>query len=214
MSSWWIIVPVRGGVLAKSRLTEVFPRGEDRAVLADALAADVVEAARATSAVLGVTVVTAHPEHVRPLAALGAEVIAEPPGAGLDGAVTHAGRLVRAAQPEAGIAVLMGDIPGATAAALTEALRAAERVDRGALADRDGTGTVLLTAGPGLEPRPAYGPGSYARHLAAGHLPLPLDHGSPLRDDLDTLEDLRAATRRGLGPRTAAALRTLQRSND
>ena len=209
MRSWWIIVPLRGGVLAKSRLTEVLPHGEDRAALADALAADVVAAALAVPAVFGVTVVTAHPTSCRPLAELGAVVVTEPAGAGLDGAVSHAARTVSQARPDDSIAVLMGDLPGATAPTLAAALRAAEPLNRGVLADRDGTGTVLLTAAPGLVPRPAYGVGSYARHLAAGHLPLPLPGGSALQDDLDTLEDLRAAEDRGVGPRTAAALRTL-----
>jgi 2-phospho-L-lactate guanylyltransferase len=81
------------------------------------------------------------------------------------------------------------------------------------LGDRDGTGTALLTAMPGHAPRPAYGEGSFARHIEAGHVPLAVPaHHSPLWHDIDTPADLMRALEgvaddvHGIGPRTREAL--------
>ncbi|MGW1453349.1 2-phospho-L-lactate guanylyltransferase, partial [Micromonospora sp. NPDC002411] len=66
-----------------------------------------------------------------------------------------------------------------------------------------GSGTVLLTAPPGVPLDPRFGVGSAVAHAASGALPLTGDWPS-LRRDVDTPTDLATAIRLGLGPHTAA----------
>ncbi|BCJ66927.1 hypothetical protein GCM10009779_24830 [Polymorphospora rubra] len=77
------------------------------------------------------------------------------------------------------------------------------RTARRFLADAPGTGTVLLTAPPGVPLDPHFGVDSAARHAASGALPL--TGGWPtLRRDVDTPADLAAAADLGLGRHSAA----------
>jgi 2-phospho-L-lactate guanylyltransferase len=76
---------------------------------------------------------------------------------------------------------------------------------RAAVADTGGTGTTMLLAPAGTALDPHFGPGSASAHAASGaHL---LGGGWPgLRGDVDTVTDLGAAVRAGVGPATAALL--------
>jgi len=210
MTSWQILVPVRGGLSPKSRLARAVPHDEQRRILAEAFAADVVAAALASASVTAgagrVWAVTGDPRIARALAGAGAGVLEEPAGTGLNGAVQHASRLLGEHRPGSGIAVLMGDLPGATPEAIDDALAAAEAAELGVVADQEGSGTTLLTASAGRAPRPSYGAGSFARHVAAGHTPLDVPPDSPLRRDVDTPADLLRGRASGFGPRTRAAL--------
>jgi 2-phospho-L-lactate guanylyltransferase len=70
--------------------------------------------------------------------------------------------------------------------------------------DAQGTGTVLLTSLTG-QLEPAFGPGSAARHAAAGHHRL--DLALPrLRTDVDDDRSLAAALELGVGPATLGVL--------
>jgi 2-phospho-L-lactate guanylyltransferase len=71
------------------------------------------------------------------------------------------------------------------------------------VADAAGDGTTLYTAAPGAAFRPAFGPGSRARHAAGSAVELGLDGIPGLRRDVDTPADLREAVALGLGPHTA-----------
>jgi 2-phospho-L-lactate guanylyltransferase len=71
------------------------------------------------------------------------------------------------------------------------------------VADAPGTGTVLLTAPPGVPLDPRFGVGSAAAHRASGAVPLTGPWPS-LRRDVDTAADLADAARLGLGPATRA----------
>lgn len=200
--NWQAIVPVRGGAASKSRLS-----GEDlpapmRTLLARAFASDVVAAALTTPGVAGVTVVTRDPDTAHHFAGLGAVIFAEAEGAGLDGAIRSASEHLRVHHPQHGIVSLMGDLAGATSEALAAVLAQAAGLDLGVLADHDGAGTTILTATGQALPRPAYGSGSFARHVAAGHVPLEAPVDSPLRRDIDTREDLDSVARLGLGAHT------------
>ena len=84
----------------------------------------------------------------------------------------------------------MADLPGLAGAELAQALDAAAFCDRAVVADADGTGTTLLTAGRGLTPRPRFGEESFKRHVGRGHTPLSGEWPG-LRRDVDVLEDLR-----------------------
>ena len=201
---WQVVLPVKGGPRAKSRLeplTGALPG------LALALALDCLDAVLGASAVARAWVVTADPEVAARAAAQGAAVAPERrPGAGLLAAVADG---VAAAGGSGGpVAVLLADLPSLRPSDLDAALAAAERaLAAGAgevlVPDAEGTGTVLLAAASALELRPRFGPGSAAAHAADGALAVGLDLPR-LRRDADTPAELAEALALGAGPRTTA----------
>jgi 2-phospho-L-lactate guanylyltransferase len=160
-------------------------------------------------------VVTSDPT-VRTLAdGLGARVVGDP-GQGLDAAVRAGRDAVRAGADLAegqsegtavapSIAVLLGDLPALRPGDLRAALGAAAAYPLAVVPDAAGTGTVLLTALAGRQLEPAFGAGSAARHVEAGHQRLDLDLPR-LRTDVDDDRDLAAVLALGVGPATAALL--------
>jgi 2-phospho-L-lactate guanylyltransferase len=105
-----------------------------------------------------------------------------------------------------GVAVLLGDLPALTPAELGAALDAAREYPLAMIPDAEGTGTVLITAGDGAVHAPAFGAGSAALHRAAGYVALEFSAESGLRNDVDTLDSLRALSGR-VGRHTAGLLR-------
>lgn len=185
MTRWTVVVPVKGGPLAKSRLSR-----DDRLELAEAVALDTVSAAAGTGE--HVVVVSSAPWSFGD-----AEVLPDP-GSGLMDAVATG---IRARLGP--VAVLLGDHPGLLPVELAEALAAAARHPLAFVADAEGTGTALATALDARDHRLAFGPGSAARHSDAGYVALDGDWPG-LRRDVDLLEhfdDLPV-----LGPLTAAFL--------
>jgi 2-phospho-L-lactate guanylyltransferase len=214
---WTLVLPVKGGPTAKSRL------GAPPA-LASAIALDCLDAVLGCPDVARAVVVTADDAAAAAARAAGADVVRESrPGAGLRAALDDG-----LAAAEGPVAVLLADLPALRPADLSAALREAARALRGpdagpdagaggrddagdaapAMAfvpDADRTGTVLLA---GLDPaavRPAFGPGSAAEHARSGARRLDLSLPR-LRRDVDTREDLATALALGVGPRTAAAV--------
>ena len=184
---WTVIVPVKPVDVGKSRL------GAEPG-LVRAIALDTIDAALAAHRVSRVLVVTAD----RTLATA-AEIVAEAAPRGLRAAISAG--LVAAAD-DSPRAVLLGDLPALRPEDLDEALHRAEAVPTSFVADREGTGTTLVTARAGIELRHAFGPDSARRHreLALAQLVLPAGSTVPL--DVDTPEQLAATS--GLGWRTAA----------
>ncbi|MET9257235.1 2-phospho-L-lactate guanylyltransferase [Streptomyces sp. NPDC003717] len=200
---WTLVVPVKSLARAKSRLADTADDGV-RPDLALAFALDTAAAALACPAVADVAVVTDDPRAGRELAALGARVVAEEPGGALNAALAQGARAVRAARPEAPLAALNADLPALRPAELARVLAAAAAFPRAFLADAAGIGTTLLSARPGRELAPAFGPDSRARHRASGAAELGLTAVDSVRQDVDTGDDLRTALSLGVGPRTAA----------
>lgn len=218
---WRLVVPIKGGAGAKSRLHP--PPGVSRASLACAIARDCLAAACSGMPRGRVHVVTADPDTAALAQQLGAAVVPDP-GLGLNAAIAvgiaaaaEAARRTQAAQglslPDASpgsggaIAVLLGDLPALLPEDLVAALSAAAGFERAVVPDADGTGTVLLTARRGaLEP--AFGAGSAERHVRAGHERLDLDLPR-LRTDVDDDLSLTRARALGLGPATSACLAAL-----
>ncbi|KRF27827.1 hypothetical protein ASG91_09980 [Phycicoccus sp. Soil802] len=199
---WHLVVPVKGGATAKSRLHP--PAGVGREDLALALATDCLTACCAGMPSGRVLVVTSD-ERVRGVArALGALVVADP-GAGLDAAVRAGRDAALARSAHAPVAVLLGDLPSLRPTDLVAALAAASQHPRAVVPDASGTGTVLLTALDGADLVSSFGHGSAARHEAAGHDRLPLDLPR-LRTDVDDDRALRAALALGVGAATAGVL--------
>lgn len=202
--TWQVVLPVKGGPAAKSRLATPSP---GRASLARALALDCLAAVLACPPVDAVLVVSADPVVLGEAEGMGARGLREHPSrSGLNAAVAQA--LARARRGP--VAVLLADLPCLRPADLHSALVAcSQALEDGAAAvvvpDASGTGTVLLAA---LEPTslsPAFGPSSAAAHEGGGAVRLDLDLPR-LRRDVDTPDDLAEALLLGVGPTTEAAL--------
>ncbi|MFE4666525.1 2-phospho-L-lactate guanylyltransferase [Streptomyces sp. NPDC056716] len=201
---WTLVVPLKPLARAKSRLADTAADAL-RPGLALAFAQDTVAAALACPAVAGVAVVTDDALAARELSALGAGVLADEPGRGLNPALEFGAAKVRTARPNTPVAALNADLPALRPAELARVLDAAAQFPRAFLPDAAGVGTTLLAAGPGMELRPAFGTDSRARHLVSGATELILDTVDSVRQDVDTGIDLRAALALGVGPRTATA---------
>ncbi|MEW2449773.1 2-phospho-L-lactate guanylyltransferase [Streptomyces parvulus] len=200
---WTLVVPVKPLARAKSRLSDTADDGV-RPGLALAFAQDTVAAALACPAVADVAVVTDDAGAARELAALGAAVVGDEPRGGLNAALAHGAAAVRAARPGTPVAALNADLPALRPAELARVLATAGQFPRAFLPDAAGIGTTLLTAAPGSELSPAFGPDSRLRHRASGAVELSLGAVDSVRQDVDTGGDLRAALALGVGPRTAA----------
>ncbi|MEE1931177.1 2-phospho-L-lactate guanylyltransferase [Streptomyces sp. TRM 70351] len=207
---WSLVVPLKSLDRAKSRLATA--AGELlRPRLALAFAQDTVAAALACPAVRDVVVVTDDARAARELAALGARVVPDVPGRGLNAALVHGAGAVRAARPPAAVAAVNADLPALRPAELDRVLRAAREFPRAFLADAAGIGTTLLSAAPGVELAPAFGGESRSRHLASGAVELAVGGVESVRRDVDTGADLLAALALGVGDytlRTSGASRT------
>ncbi|WP_218969262.1 2-phospho-L-lactate guanylyltransferase [Streptomyces sp. TLI_171] len=197
---WSLVVPVKPLAEAKSRLAAL---GALRPRLALAFALDTVAAALACPAVGRVLVVTQDPRAAGELRALGAAVLDDEPGGGLNPALAHGATTAHRLHPRSPVATLSADLPALRPTELARVLAAVPAHGRAFLADAPGTGTVLLSGTP---LRPAFGPGSRDRHLSGGATELLLSDVPSVRRDVDTPEDLAAARLLGLGPATAALL--------
>ena len=200
---WVVVVPVKPSARAKSRLDV---DGVGRADLARAIALDTLAAATACDLVAQVVVVTDDAALAREAAMIPAlRFVPEGDARGLDAAVAAG---VAAIDPDGRMprAALLGDLPALQPADLADALRAAASLPRAVVPDAEGTGSTLVTAGPGTPWESSFGDGSFARHVARGCVALPIPDASTLRRDVDTADQLDAARMLGLGPRTAALL--------
>ncbi|WP_053707871.1 2-phospho-L-lactate guanylyltransferase [Streptomyces sp. NRRL B-3648] len=200
---WTLVIPLKPLARAKSRLADTADDGV-RPALALAFAQDTVAAALACPAVSDVAVVTDDELAGRELAALGARIVPDVPGGGLNAALTHGAAVVRDIRPGAAVAALNADLPALRPAELSRVLTAAAEFPRAFLADAAEVGTTLLAAAGDRELRPVFGVHSRMRHRASGAAELALAGVDSVRQDVDTGQDLRAALALGVGPHTAA----------
>ncbi|SEC66411.1 2-phospho-L-lactate guanylyltransferase [Streptomyces melanosporofaciens] len=207
--TWTLVVPLKPLSRAKTRLSDAAGDGL-RASLALAFAQDTVGAALASRWVRGVTVVTDDPLAGRELSALGARILPDSPGRGLNAALAHGALAVRGERPGAAVAAMNADLPALRTVELDLVLDAASGFSRAFLADAAGVGTTLLTAAPGADLAPAFGGPSRARHRASGAREIELAGVDSVRRDVDTAGDLRAAVALGVGDHTRARLADMQ----
>ncbi|MFI1969007.1 2-phospho-L-lactate guanylyltransferase [Streptomyces cinnamoneus] len=201
---WTLVVPLKPLAVAKSRL-RAGAGGLPGPALALAFALDTVAAALACGSVRDVAVVTDDRPAGRELAALGARILPEPPGGGgLNAALAHGARTVRAGRPRSAVATLNADLPALRPGELGRVLEYAAEFPRAFLADAAGIGTTLLAATAGKELGPAFEGRSRARHRASGAREIDVRDVDSVRRDVDTETDFRAALKLGVGPRTAA----------
>jgi 2-phospho-L-lactate guanylyltransferase len=203
--AWSLVVPVKVLAQAKSRLTGLADRR--RSQLALAMAADTVGAAIRADAVAAVLVVTDDPEVGEATGDLGATVLADEPGAGLNEALGHGAGYARSRWADRGVAGRAADLPALRPEELAIALAAAASLRVAFVPDAAGTGTTLYAAVPGAQFRPRFGRFSRRRHVADGAAEIAAGQQlAGLRRDVDTVDDLRLAAALGLGPRTREVL--------
>ncbi|HTY29041.1 MAG TPA: 2-phospho-L-lactate guanylyltransferase, partial [Mycobacterium sp.] len=167
---------------------------------------DTVTAARAVPDVQSITVVTPDETAASAVRELGAVVVPDgtPPGHPdpLNTALLTAWTAVTL--HTSNTLVLQGDLPALQTSELSEALAQARAHRRSFVADHHASGTAALFAfGVPLDPR--FGADSAQRHRESGAVEL-TGVWPGLRCDIDTPEDLRAATALGVGNATAEAI--------
>jgi 2-phospho-L-lactate guanylyltransferase len=200
VTAWTVVIPVKPSARGKSRLDVP---GVVRVELARAIALDTIEAAASCASVGQVVVVTDDGGLVMQAFDIpGLRFVSDEKAEGLDAAIAL-GAETAEGMPRA---ALLGDVPALRPEDLAAALDAAAAVDRGVVADAEGTGSTLVTARAGVTWASSFGEGSFARHVSLGCVPLSIPDASTLRRDVDTAGQLAAAEQLGLGRRTAALL--------
>ncbi|MCE5290564.1 MAG: 2-phospho-L-lactate guanylyltransferase [Nocardiaceae bacterium] len=197
------LVPVKGLVNAKSRLSPRFTDTERRDLVL-AMLTDTVRAAIAAESIERVTVVTGDPIVADAVRALGCEVLREPARTrSLNEALRWA---IGQVDPNARLLILQADLPALTAAELSAFTASAPQTDRVFANDQHHTGTTALLLRSASTPfEPQFGVDSALRHRDAG-VRLVDGEWPGLRHDVDTADDLDVAVSIGVGPATRAAL--------
>lgn len=203
-----VVIAVRGGPEAKSRLADRLAPGQ-RAALVEAMLADMLQALAGSPAIARVYVTTSTPDLAHIAARAGAVVILEYGASALNAAFDSVRRRIAQADPTRTIVLLPGDLPLLDAAELEAAISQAgeTRMALAPAAADGGTGAVILRADCPLSL--AFGPDSFKRHLAAAAalgLEVAVVEAPGLALDVDRPEDLDAVVAHGRG-RTAALLR-------
>jgi 2-phospho-L-lactate/phosphoenolpyruvate guanylyltransferase len=202
---WVVVIPAKPLATAKSRLADA--AGNRRPELALVMLLDTVESALAATHVVAVLVVTDDVTISAAASELGAIVIADTPADGLNAAFQHGIEAAAARYPGAGVALLAGDLPALRRSELETALAVvASSPGMVAVADHEGVGTTMLASRSPAQLRPAFGVGSFARHLAMGAVALENDELESLRQDVDDEAGLQSAIGLGVGTRTTAVV--------
>jgi 2-phospho-L-lactate guanylyltransferase len=190
----WVIIPVKSLPTAKQRLSPLLPAAVRRQLVLAMLQA-VLAAAAAARGVHKVLVVTPDADVAELAKAHAAEVLRERRGRGLNAAV-RAGLAAAAAAGARRALVLPADVPLVSAEELGSLLQSAAvgaeaRVTLVPAADGEGTNGLLLA--PPQAMQPAFGPGSYVRHLSqalAKRIDVEVLHLPGLAADIDQPRDL------------------------
>lgn len=199
-----VLIAVKDLRHAKSRLGPHL-NPDERATLTLAMVRDTVSAALSSDAVDAVTVITPDPLVASAAAGLGAALFPDRGDDDLNALLAAAARTVRSGR----VVALQGDLPCLSGAELTDALTAARQLRRAVVVDHHGTGTAALIAAAG-DLAPLFGADSAKRHIDSGATALN-GHWPGLRLDVDTPDDLAAASALGPGPETTRALLSIDR---
>ena len=210
------ILPVKSFHAAKQRLAGLLGAGS-RQALAQAMFSDVLTSLRHVPGLDGVAVVTS--DRVAESAALGerVQVLRDTEQAGQSEATLIGIRYAQTSGYER-VLLVPGDTPLVDSRDVGRLLALDTPV--AIVPDRRGTGTNALLLAPPDAIAPSFGPGSFARHVAAADeagLEHAVERISGLMFDIDTPDDLADLStaldeRRGHAPSTRGALRQLDRS--
>jgi 2-phospho-L-lactate guanylyltransferase len=202
-----VLVPVKRPAVAKSRLGGLGDQA--RVDLAHAFAEDTVSAVQACPLVARVLVVTDDHLLAGRLSELGADVI--PDGASdLNETLLQAASEMHRRDPQLSLVALCADLPALRPDELADALAASDPGRMSFVADQERTGTTVVVAPTLKEFRPSFGPASRLQHLGAGAHEVDGVDVPGLRRDVDDPDDLAAALRLGVGPRTARVATALR----
>lgn len=214
------VLPIKTLTSAKQRLSGALATGA-RQSLSQAMFSDVLAALRRSQRVDAIAVVTA--DVVATAVAHGERVTVLPDERqeGQSAAATIGIRYAVASGFER-VVLVPGDTPLLSPVELDELLErcAADKLGVAVVPDRHGTGTNALVLMPPTAIEPAFGEGSFNRHMnhaiGAG-VSHRAEQVASLAHDVDTPEDLAALAealegRRSIAPRTRGALRQLERS--
>ena len=200
-----VVVPVKPPALGKSRLVGL--TDEQRRELAEAFALDTVAAARATTGVEAVLVVTDDFRLASALRGEGVEVMPDGVSEDLNETLVQAAAEVVRRWPGTVPVALCADLPGLLsdelAAVLAEATAEVAAGRAAFVRDRAGIGTTLYAA-PADAFAPSFGLDSAAAHVRGGAVEIGSAAAS-VRADVDDLADLGAALVAGVGPHTTRA---------
>lgn len=182
-----IVIPVKGGPNAKSRLATTMPLAE-RLALAQTMAAHVITTARASIAAKHVTIVTGCPDMASLAYDLGVQVVNDPFNAGTAAACRLAIPLFEKDGP---ILFLSADLPQIQ----PDCLNMMAAIDAAVVVapDRHRIGTNALLVRPGAGVQPCFGKDSFARHCAvaaAANIVPAIFNDPALAHDIDDRDDL------------------------
>lgn len=190
----WAIVPIKQFRLAKARLAPVL-NPEQRRDLMRAMAMDVLDSLAATPGIERIVIVSSEDEVAALADRIDAIVLSESSGGGLNEAVTLGAELA-AQGGAAGILVVHGDLPLASAEGFTAMLQRHGPAPAVTLAtDREGDGSNCLACSPPEIIPFLFGPGSRQAHVAAARdrgIEAVVIESPTLGLDVDDPEDLRA----------------------
>jgi 2-phospho-L-lactate guanylyltransferase len=195
--SIWALVPLKSLDGAKKRLADVLS-AEERRELVRCMAGDVLEAALSAPGIAGVMVISRDPACQDLAVRAGARVFCEDSGADLNGALHQAAAALKA-EGAAGVMVLPGDVPLASApdiAAVLAGVRGAGADGRAAAlvsSWHDGGTGCLLCMPPDLIAF-RFGEGSFRKHAAEARalgIEPCIVASSNLSLDIDRVEDIR-----------------------
>ncbi|MDB5451548.1 MAG: hypothetical protein JWO33_126 [Caulobacteraceae bacterium] len=186
-----VVIAVRGGPAAKSRLAAVLGP-EERATLTALMLHDMLDAVDRAPRVSGVWVVTPTAELAALARSLGVEVVEQLEPGGLNAAFRQALAVVGDAAPYDAVALLPGDLPLLEPGDLDAALALAEAHEVVLAPAMDGgTGALVIRAGATFAPE--FGADSFAVHQDQVHrrgLSLAVVDAMSLSRDLDRPEDV------------------------
>ena len=210
------ILPVKSFDAAKQRLADMLGGGARKA-LAQAMFSDVLATLRRVPGIDEIAVVTADAAAESAAAGKRVTVLRDSAQAGQSAAA-----LIGIGHALAGGYERVLLVPGDTPLLQPRELAALANGARGVVivADRHGTGTNALVLSPPDVIEPAFGPGSFARHVAAAEAaqaPYRVEEVPGLALDVDTPADLAQLAaalegRRGQAPSTRGTLRQLERT--
>jgi 2-phospho-L-lactate guanylyltransferase len=201
---WRVLVPIKHGAPAKTRLRPATREQAQHAELVRAIQLDTLDAVLAlrTQPLLGGRYVVSGGPVSGQQAALPSQIeVLVDAGGGLNPALAAAAAELTRRFPGDGVLALVGDLPALRAADLLDVLHRAPVAGRGFVRDLDGSGTTLLAAAPGSPLTPLFGPDSAQRHLDSGAREL--DAAASLRCDVDSAADLHRCRQLGVGMLTS-----------
>lgn len=161
----WALLPIKRLQNAKSRLAPFLGPGERRSLMR-AMLGDVLATLSRVKTLGGILVVTGDEEVAAIAAQAGAVTIADPIEGGVNSAVQRGIDWLHVNR-KAGMMVVPADVPFVTVPEIEAVLRAMKASPVVIVpATRDGGTNIFAIAPPSLI-RPAYGPASFLRHVAA-----------------------------------------------